>query len=65
VRASLNGKAVRRALKVVAEHGAENVNALLQGNLKPPATAGGPYVLDGAGLAVTPRATKPEATGHE
>jgi hypothetical protein len=62
VRATLNGKSVRRALKLIAEHGPENVNALLQGNLKPPATPGGPYLLDAAGLAVTPKAPKPEAT---
>jgi hypothetical protein len=60
VRVQLNGKSVRRALKVIAEHGPENVNALLQGNLKPPATPGEPFVLDAAGLAVTPKAPKPE-----
>jgi hypothetical protein len=64
VRASLNGKSVRRALKVIAEHGPENVNALIQGNLKPPATPGGPFVLDSAALAVTPKAPKPEGAGQ-
>jgi hypothetical protein len=63
IRATLNGKSVRRALKAIAEHGAEGVNALLQGNLKPGATEGGPYILDTAGLAVTPKVAKPEAPG--
>ena len=55
VRASLNGKSVRRALKVIAEHGVDNVNVVLQGNLKPAATPDGPYLLDAAGLAATPK----------
>jgi hypothetical protein len=37
MRAVLNGKSVRRALKTVAEHGPDNVNFLLQGNLRPAA----------------------------
>jgi hypothetical protein len=61
IRASLNGKSVRRGLKVIADHGAEGVNVLLQGNLKPAATAGEPYILDTAGLTVTPKAAKPES----
>jgi hypothetical protein len=60
MRAVLNGKSVRRALKTIAELGPENVNVLLQGNLKPSA-AGGPYELDCAGLNVTPKTAKPEA----
>ena len=63
IRATLNGKSVRRALKVVADHGPEGVNALLQGNLKPAATAGDPYILDTAGLTVTPKVAKAEAAG--
>jgi hypothetical protein len=63
IRATLNGKSVRRALKVVADHGAEGVNALLQGNLKPAPSEGGPWILDTAGLAVTPKVAKPEAPG--
>jgi hypothetical protein len=63
IRATLNGKSVRRALKVVAEHGPDNVNAVLQGNLKPGASPGGPYILDTAGLTVTPKVAKPEAGG--
>jgi hypothetical protein len=61
VRAILNGKAVRRALKAIAEHGPDSVNVLLQGNLRPPSAAGGPYELDAAGLNVTPKTPKPEA----
>jgi hypothetical protein len=61
LRAVLNGKSVRRALKTIAEHGADNVHVLLQGNLRPPSAAGGPYELDAAGLNVTPKAPKPEA----
>ena len=63
IRATLNGKSVRRALKMIAEHGSEGVNALLQGNLKASATEGGPYILDTAGLAVTPKVAKAEAAG--
>jgi hypothetical protein len=53
MRAVLNGKSVRRALKTIAEHGPDNVNVLLQGNLRPAAEPGGPYELDAPGLAVT------------
>jgi hypothetical protein len=61
VRASLNGKAVRRALKAIAEQGPDNVNVVLQGNLKPATDPGGPFILDAAGLTVTPKTPKPEA----
>ena len=61
LRAVLNGKSVRRALKAIAELGPDNVNVLLQGNLRAPSAAGGPYELDAAGLNVTPRTPKPEA----
>jgi hypothetical protein len=64
VRASLNGKSVRRALKVIAEHGPENVNVVLQGTLKPAAAAGGPFPLEGAGLAATPKAAKVEPSSN-
>ena len=49
-RAKLNGKNYRKLLKQVAEHGAENVALALQGVLRPPASAGGPFVLEGAGF---------------
>jgi hypothetical protein len=61
LRVVLNGKSVRRGLKTIAEHGPENVNVLLQGNLRPAAEPGGPYELDAAGLNVTPKTPKPEA----
>jgi hypothetical protein len=61
MRAVLNGKSVRRALKTIAELGPDNVNVLLQGNLRPLSEPGGPYELDVAGLNVTPKAPKPEA----
>lgn len=61
LRAVLNGKSIRRALKTIAELGSDNVNVLLQGNLKPPSAPGGPYVIDAAGLTVTPKTPKPEA----
>jgi hypothetical protein len=60
LRAVLNGKSVRRALKTIAEHGPDNVTVLLQGNLRPSSAAGGPYELDAAGLTVTPKGPKPE-----
>jgi hypothetical protein len=63
IRATLNGKSVRRALKVAAEHGPEGVNAVLQGNLKGPTAPGGPYILDTAGLTITPKTPKTEAGG--
>ena len=61
LRVVLNGKSVRRALKTIAEHGPENVNVLLQGNLRTAAAPGVPYELDAAGLNVTPKTPKPEA----
>jgi hypothetical protein len=63
IRATLNGKSVRRGLKVIAEHGPEGVNALLQGNLKPGPAEGGPFILDTAGLTVTPKVAKAESAG--
>lgn len=61
VRARINGKSVRRALKTIAEHGAGNVNLMIQGNLKPSTEPGAPFVLDAAGLSATPKTPKPEA----
>jgi hypothetical protein len=58
VAARLNGKSYRRALKAIAEQGAANLLVTLQGNLKPPAVAGGPFLLDAAGLAVVVKAPK-------
>ena len=50
-------------MKTIAEHGPENVNVVLQGNLKPATTPGGPFLLDGAGLAATPKIAKAEPGG--
>ena len=61
VSAMVNGKSVRRALKTVAEHGADNVVVLLQGNLCPGAEPG-TFMLDAAGLSCTPKTSKPEPT---
>jgi hypothetical protein len=49
-------------LKTIDEQGAGNVVVVLQGNLRPPAAAGGPLVLADAGFQVdvkTPRAPEP------
>ena len=59
VRARLNGKNYRKLLKQVAEHGAENVAVALQGVLRPPATPGGPFVLEGAGFQAFVKAPRP------
>lgn len=58
-RAKLNGKSVRKALKVVAEHGAEAVVLVLQGALKPPASPGDPFVLEGAGITASVKTPRP------
>ena len=42
LRVECNGKAVRKALKAIAEQGADGVNLLLQGTIKPPAKPGDP-----------------------
>jgi Domain of unknown function (DUF4326) len=59
LRVECNGKAVRKALKAIAEHGADGVNLLLQGTIKPPAQPGGPLRLEDAGLSAMPKAPKP------
>jgi hypothetical protein len=59
VRARLNGKNYRKLLKQVAEHGAENVAVALQGVLRPPSSAGGPFVLEGAGFQAVVKAPRP------
>jgi hypothetical protein len=58
VRVECNGKAVRKALKAIAEHGPDGVNVLLQGTIKPPAQPGAPFWLEGAGLSALPKAPK-------
>src|SRR3954464_10813829 len=68
VRAKLNGKNYRKLIKQVEEHGAENVAVALQGVLRPPASPGGPFVLEGAGfqaLVKTPRPAGPTQAGED
>jgi hypothetical protein len=57
--APLSGKSVRKALKAIAEHGADGVNVLLQGNLKPSEVAN-VFLVEAAGLSVTPKAPRAE-----
>ena len=64
-RAQLNGKNYRKLLKQVAEQGAGNVSVVLQGTLRPPAVAGGPYVLDSAGFQVNVKAPRPAEPAGE
>jgi hypothetical protein len=64
-RAKLNGKNYRKMIKQVAEVGAGNVAIVLQGTLKPPATPGGPFVLDSAGFQVNVKQPKPAGPAGE
>ena len=64
-RAKLNGKNYRKLLKQVAEQGSGNVSVVLQGTLRPPASTGGPYVLEGAGFQVTVKAPRPAEPAGE
>ncbi len=60
--ATINGKNYRKLIKAITEHGPANVAVVLQGTLRPPATQGGPFVLEGAGFQVnlkTPRPAEP------
>lgn len=61
-RAKLNGKNYRKMIKQIAEVGTANVSVVLQGNLRPPASPGDPFVLESAGFQVnvkTPRPAEP------
>jgi hypothetical protein len=64
VRAAVNGRSVRKAIRTIAEHGPEGVVVLLQGNLKA-GQPGGPYVLDTAGLTCTPKVQAPSGPPRE
>jgi hypothetical protein len=64
-RAKLNGKNYRKLLKQVAEVGAGNLSIVLQGTLRPPASAGGPYVLDSAGFQANVKAPRPAGPSGE
>ena len=59
VRAKLNGKNYRKLMKQVAEHGADRVAVALQGVLRPPSEAGGPFVLEGAGFQAVVKPAPP------
>jgi hypothetical protein len=61
VRATLNGKSVRKVLKLIAEHGPDGVNVVLQGILKPPARAGDTCTLECPGLSATVKTPPPGA----
>jgi hypothetical protein len=65
LRAKLNGKNYRKLLKQVAEHGADRMAVALQGVLRPPSAAGGPFMLEGAGFQAVVKAPPPRpATGE-
>ena len=64
-RAKLNGRNYRKRLKQVAEPGPGNVSVVLQGTLRPPASAGGPYVLESAGFQVNIKAPRPAEPAGE
>jgi hypothetical protein len=63
VRAKINGKNYRKLLKQVAEHGAENMAVALQGVLRPPASPGEPFLLEGAGFQAVVKAPRPPGPG--
>jgi hypothetical protein len=59
VRAKLNGKNYRKMLKQVLDHGADNMAVAIQGVLRPPASPGGPFVLEGAGFQAVVKTPRP------
>jgi hypothetical protein len=59
------GKNYRKLLEQVAEQGAGNVSMVLQGFLRPPASAGGPFVLESAGFQVNIKAPRPAEPSGE
>jgi hypothetical protein len=61
VRARLNGRNYRKLMKQVAEHGADRMAVALQGVLRPPAAAGEPFLLEGAGFQATVKTPPPQA----
>ena len=61
VRAKLNGRNYRKMLKQVEDHGADNMAIALQGVLRPPASPGDPFVLEGAGFQAVVKAPRPPA----
>jgi hypothetical protein len=65
MRARINGKSYRKVLKQVAEVGEANVAVVLQGTLRPPASLGGPFVLDSAGFQVIVKTPRPAEVAHD
>jgi hypothetical protein len=65
VRARLNGKNYRKLMKQVAEHGAAGMAVALQGVLRPPAAAGDPFVLEGAGFQAAVKTPRPAESAGE
>src|SRR4051812_12933984 len=63
VRAKLNGKNFRKLIKQVEEHGAENLAVALQGVRRAPASAGGPFMLEGAGFQAVVKTPRPAEPG--
>jgi hypothetical protein len=59
VRAKINGKNYRKLMKQVAEHGPDRMAVALQGTLRPPASAGGPFLLESAGFQAVVKAEPP------
>jgi hypothetical protein len=52
VLAKLSGKNYRRMVKNIVENGPDAVALALQGNLRPPASPGGPFTLESAGFNI-------------
>jgi hypothetical protein len=65
VRARINGKNYRKLLKQIEENGADNIALALQGVLRAPASAGGPFVLEGAGFQAVVKTPKVADSGGE
>lgn len=65
LQAKLNGKNYHRLLKQIAEQGAPKVAVVLQGTLRPPAIAGEPFVLEGAGFQCNVKTPKPAESPPE
>jgi uncharacterized protein YfaQ (DUF2300 family) len=62
VRAKLNGKNLRKNLRLIAEHGPDSVAVVLQGTLRAGTGPGEPLMLESAGLQVSVKTLKPDAT---
>ena len=60
--AKVNGKNYRKMLKTIDENGPDSVAIALQGILRPPATKGGPFVLDSAGFQCNVKTPRPDPT---